>query len=127
MAICVSMGANLVCPFGTAPAALVVNSQTTVLGPSGPLATIMDSKPGANIPTFGMCNNPANPATVKPPPVFFTPAPCVPSIPAPWSPGSSTVLLGGLPALSNTSVCNCAYAGAPITITSPGQTNVLVP
>ncbi|MCL2633084.1 MAG: DUF4280 domain-containing protein [Oscillospiraceae bacterium] len=126
MAICACVGANMMCPFGTAPATLVANSQTTVLGPSGPLATIMDNKPGANVPTFGMCNNPANPATVRPPPVFFTPAPCVPNTSAPWMPGSSTVLIGGFPALNNSSTLMCAWGGV-ISMTNPGQTSVMVP
>jgi hypothetical protein len=114
----------MMCPFGTAPSTLIVNSQTNVIA-GAPVATIMDSKPGANIPPFGMCNNPANPATVRPPPVFFTPAPCVPNTPAPWVPGVATVLIGGFPALNNTCTLNCAWGGV-ITITNPGQQKVLI-
>jgi hypothetical protein len=125
MAICVCAGASMMCPFGTAPSTLIVNSQTTVLG-AAPLATIMDNKPNANIPPFAMCNNPANPATVRPPPVMFTPAPCVPNTTVPWTPGSPTVLLGSYPALNNTSTLMCAWGGV-ITITNPGQTTVMVP
>ena len=101
MGICVCMGANLQCSFGAAPSTLIVNSQSTVLVASKPAATIMDSKPMGNIPPFGMCSCPSNPATVKPPPVMFAPAPCVPVIPGVWTPGSPTVLLGGYPALNN--------------------------
>ena len=126
MGICVCMGANLQCSFGAAPSTLIVNSQTTVLVASKPAATIMDCKPMGNIPPFGMCSCPANPATVKPPPVMFAPAPCVPVITAPWTPGSPTVLLGGSPALNNSSKLMCAWGGV-ISVINPGQFQTNVP
>lgn len=126
MGIAVCMGAMLQCSFGTAPATLIVNSQTTTLVASKPMATIMDNKPMANIPTFGMCSCPGNPATIKPPPVGFAPAPCVPVIPAPWAPGSPTVLVGNFPALNNSSKLMCAYGGV-IQIVNPGQVQTMVP
>lgn len=125
MGVCVCMGANMMCSFGTTPSALIVNSQQTALTGT-PIATVMDNKPMANIPPFGMCNSVANPATKRPPPVFFTPAPCVPNIPAPWAPGSPTVLVGGKPALNNTSKLMCAWGGV-IQIVNPGQTQTMVP
>ena len=103
MGLCVCMGATLQCSFGMAPSTLIATSTPTVLVSNKPVATIMDNKPMANIPPFGMCNCPANPATVKPPPVGFAPAPCVPVIPAPWVPGSPTVMMGKYPALNNSS------------------------
>ena len=126
MGICVCMGANLQCSFGAAPSTLIVNSQTTVLVASKPAATIMDCKPMGNIPPFGMCSCPANPATVKPPPVMFAPAPCVPVITAPWRPGSPTVLLGGSPALNNSSKLMCAWGGV-ISVLNPGQFQTSIP
>ena len=120
------MGATLQCPFGVAPSTLVVNSQTTALASSRPIATIMDNKPMANIPPFGMCTCPANPATVKPPPVMFAPAPCVPVITAPWAPGSPTVLVGNYPALNNSSKLICQWGGV-ISIVNPGQMQTNVP
>lgn len=126
MGICVCMGAMLQCPFGVAPATLIVNSQSTVMVASKPMATIMDNKPMANIPTFGMCSCPANPATVKPPPVMFAPAPCVPMITAPWAPGSPTVLAGNFPALNNNSKLICQWGGV-ISIVNPGQVQTNVP
>ena len=125
MSVCVCAGANLMCPFGTAPAVLAAGAQTTVLT-SAVTATVMDNRPGVNIPTFGMCNNPGNPATSRPPPVFFTPAPCVPNTPAPWTPGAPAVLVGGIPALNNTSTLQCVWGGV-ITVVSPGQTAVILP
>lgn len=126
MGIFVCMGANLQCSFGAAPSTLAVNSQTTVLTASKPAATIMDCKPIANIPPFGMCSCPANPATVKPPPVMFAPAPCVPVISAPWAPGAPTVLAGGYPALNNSSKLMCAWGGV-ISVVNPGQVQTTVP
>ena len=126
MGICVCMGANLQCSFGAAPSTLIVNSQTTVLVASKPAATIMDCTPMGTIPPFGMCSCPANPATVKPPPVMFAPAPCVPVITAPWTPGSPTVLLGGSPALNNSSKLMCAWGGV-ISVLNPGQFQTSIP
>jgi len=126
MGVCVCMGATLQCPFGVAPSTLIVNSQTTVLDSSKPMATIMDNKPMANIPPFGMCSSPANPATVKPPPVMFAPAPCVPVITAPWAPGSPTVIAGNYPALNNSSKLICQWGGV-ISIVNPGQMQTTIP
>lgn len=126
MGICVCMGAMLQCPFGVAPSTLIVNSQVTALASSKPIATIMDNKPMANIPPFGMCSCPANPATVKPPPVMFAPAPCVPVITAPWAPGSPTVLVGKYPALNNSSKLICQWGGV-ISIVNPGQMQTNIP
>jgi Domain of unknown function (DUF4280) len=50
----------------------------------------------------------------------------VPAIPAPWVPGSPTVLVGGQPALSNASQCLCAYGGV-VTVMLPGQFQATVP
>ena len=126
MGICVCMGAMLQCPFGVAPSTLIVNSQVTALASSKPIATIMDNKPMANIPPFGMCSCPANPATVKPPPVMFAPAPCVPVITAPWAPGSPTVMVGKYPALNNSSKLICQWGGV-ISVVNPGQMQTNVP
>jgi hypothetical protein len=55
-----------------------------------------------------------------------TPAPCVPSILTPGVPGAPNVLIGGLPALDNTSTCACLYGGL-ISIDVPGSVKTLVP
>ncbi|HXI52640.1 MAG TPA: DUF4280 domain-containing protein, partial [Candidatus Saccharimonadales bacterium] len=62
MAQQVVAGAMMMCSFGVAPSALVVlpANQTMVGGP--PAANIMDNKPIVNIPPFGMCTTPSNPA-----------------------------------------------------------------
>lgn len=126
MGICACTGATMQCTFGAAPSTLIANAQTTVMVSSKPMGTIMDFKPMGNIPPFGMCNCPANPATIKPPPVMFAPAPCVPVIPAPWAPGSPTVLAGNFPALNNSSKLMCVWGGV-ISILNPGQTQTMIP
>jgi hypothetical protein len=52
--------------------------------------------------------------------------PCIPVTPAPWTPGSPTVMIGGAPALNSTSTLMCTWGGV-ITITMPGQMTVMVP
>jgi hypothetical protein len=54
------------------------------------------------------------------------PMPCTPIIPAPWIPGSPTVLIANMPALNDSCKLMCAYAGV-IQIVSPGQATIQVP
>jgi len=125
----VTSGALLQCTFGVAPSALIVLPQNKLLTGGPPAANIMDNKPIANIPPFGMCQSLANPtvaAATAAASGVLTPMPCVPVIPAPWSPGSATMLIGNIPALNNTCICNCAWGGV-ISITSPGQTATQIP
>ena len=129
MASQVAMGAMLQCSFGMAPSSLVVIPQSRVLADGPPAANIMDHKPMANILPFGMCQSLANPAVASATSAalgVLTPMPCIPVTTAPWAPGSPTVLLGGQPALNNTSKCMCNWAGV-ISITNPGTTKTMVP
>ena len=128
MSLQTCMGATLQCSFGAAPSSLAVlpvNRVQTVT----PDANIMDNKPLVNIMPFGMCSSAANPAVQAATAAalgVLTPMPCVPVIPAPWAPGSQTVLIANMPALNNTSKLMCAYAGV-IQIVNPGQSTVLIP
>lgn len=122
-------GATLMCSFGVAPSTLIVLPQNQVMTSNVPAANIMDNKPIANIPPFGMCTTPSNPAVASATAAamgVLTPMPCVPVIPAPWAAGSPTVLLGNMPALNNTSTLTCAWGGV-ITITVPGQVTEQIP
>lgn len=121
MAMAVRAGAMLKCSFGVAPSVLAVLPTNRVLN-GAPLATIMDYVPMVNIPPFGVCNCPANPAVVA----AGGAAPCTPLIVAPWAPGSPTVTIGGFPALNQSCQCMCTWGGV-ITVTNPGVTNVMVP
>jgi hypothetical protein len=126
----VVMGAMMKCSFGASPMALIVIRPTVLEGsPVGQAANIMDKVPIKNIPPFVMCSSVANPTVIAATAAalgVLTPMPCVPIIPAPWVPGSPTVLVDGFPALNNSSKCMCTWAGV-ITITSAGQTTVQIP
>jgi hypothetical protein len=128
MGMQVCMGAMMQCSFGAAPSSLIVLPQNQVLTGT-PAATIMDNVPIENIAPFGMCSSASNPQVISATAAaqgVLTPMPCVPVIPAPWAPGSPTVLIGDMPALNSDSKLICAWAGV-IQISSPGQTTVLVP
>ena len=124
----VCMGALLQCSFGLAPSTLVVLPTNKALTTT-PVATIADSQPVVNVPPFGMCQSIANPAVAAATAAalgVLTPMPCLPVPAGPWAPGSPTVLIGGTPALNNSSKLICAWGGV-ISITSPGQLTVQVP
>ena len=123
----VCAGALLKCSFGLAPGALLVLPASGVLT-GAPDANIMDSKPIVNIAPFGMCTSLANPMVAAATAAalgVLVPMPCLPMTTAPWVPGSATVLIGGMPALTDASKLMC-MAGGVIAITMPGQTTVAV-
>ena len=111
------------CTFGAAPAPLTVTSQATAVGGSMPFATIMDiPKPPM---TFGMCSSPANPTVASATAAamgVLTPMPCIPACAAPWAPGSPTVIVGGKPALNNSSKCMCNWGGVVSVTMTPAMT-----
>ena len=121
----VTMGAMMQCSFGMAPSTLVVIPQGPPVQTEKVLqATIMDFKPIANIPPFGMCQSMANPTVAAATAAalgVLTPMPCVPATVAPWTPGVPTVMVNKVPALNQPCTCNCMWAGV-ITITKPGST-----
>ena len=128
MPLQVCMGAMLKCSFGAAPSTLAVLPKNRVLTQT-PDANIMDNVPLVNIMPFGMCSSATNPAVIAATSAalgVFTPAPCVPVIPAPWAPGAPTVLIANIPALDNTCKLMCAWAGV-IQIVNAGQTTVQIP
>jgi hypothetical protein len=128
MAMQVCMGAAMQCSFGAAPSSLVVLPDKQVLT-GNPAANIMDGKPIVNVPPFGMCSSPANPMVAAATAAalgVLTPMACVPATPAPWAPGAPTVLIGGMPALDNSSKLMCTWGGV-IQIAAPGQGTVQIP
>ncbi|HEY0603853.1 MAG TPA: DUF4280 domain-containing protein [Herpetosiphonaceae bacterium] len=125
MGMQVCMGATLQCSFGVAPSTLVVLPQNAVLTTT-PAANIMDNKPIANVPPFGMCQSMANPAVAAATAAAMgalTPMPCMPVLTAPWIVGSPTVLLANMPTLSSDSKLICAFGGV-IQVVNPGQVTV---
>lgn len=115
-------GAMLKCSEGLAPGSLTVLPTGGSTADDKPTATIQDNVPMVNIAPFGMCKTQANPqvaAATAAAMGALTPQPCVPVIPAPWSPGSSIVTLNGVPALTDSSKCQCMWTGS-IEVTDPG-------
>jgi hypothetical protein len=129
MALPVVSTASLMCPFGLAPSTLVVIPQgPPVMMENKPAATIMDFKPFANIPPFGVCTSLTNPTVAAATAAalgVLTPMPCTP-VTTPWKPGSATVQINNFPALNNSSTCQCAFGGS-ISITYPGVATEQVP
>ncbi|AGC44493.1 MULTISPECIES: DUF4280 domain-containing protein [Myxococcus] len=122
----VVMGAVLQCSFGVAPSSLVVPPTSKVMGPV-PAANILDNKPIANIPPFGMCQSLANPTVAAATAAalgVLTPMPCVPATAAPWVPGCPKVMVGNMPALDSNSKLMCSYGGV-IQVVSPGQVKII--
>ncbi|POT56145.1 DUF4280 domain-containing protein [Citrobacter amalonaticus] len=124
----VCTGAILQCSFGLAPATLNVLPTNRTIVNSMPMANIMDNKPFVNILPFGMCNSIANPIVAAATAAAFgtlTPMPCIPATVAPWMPGSPTVMVGNMPALSAQSQLMCTWGGV-IQISFPGQVTTIV-
>jgi hypothetical protein len=115
-------GAQMMCVFGKIPAPLAVIPEGGLVTAGAPVATIMDAVPLMNIPTFGACSSPTNPAVIA---ALGAPVPCVPATIPPWAPGAPAVLVNGQPALTGESLCACAL-GVPecISIVFAGQVSV---
>ena len=128
MGFAVCGGAQIMCSFGMAPSALNVLPLNKTMS-NTPIANITDNKPMVTVMPFGMCTCLSNPTVASATAAalgVLTPMPCVPVLTAPWAPGSPTVLIGGQPALNNTSKLMCAYGGV-IQILNPATTNIQVP
>jgi hypothetical protein len=122
----VCMGASMTCSFGTAPSSLIVVPKNRVNSRNMPAANIMDNMAMVNVMPFTMCTTVTNPAVAAATSAalgVLTPQPCIPVTPAPWTPGSPTVLIGNMPALNNTCTLNCMWGGV-ISVTNAGQQTV---
>ena len=129
MAMNVCHGAMLKCSFGAAPSSMVVLPMNMVMTSNVPAANIMDHVPMMNIMPFGVCKSLANPTVAAATAAAMgalTPMPCIPNTPAPWTPGSPTVLLANQPALNNSSKLMCIWAGM-IEVSAPGQSTHIIP
>lgn len=121
----VTHGSMLQCSFGAAPSPITVLPLARVMASSQPAATILDNKPFLNIMPFGVCSSLANPAVASATAAAFgvlTPMPCTPVTGAPWAPGSPKTLIGGKPALTNSSKCVCSFGGVIQVTVAPAVT-----
>lgn len=117
-------GASLSCSMGTVPSTLNPGNPHVLTRQGTLVATVTDHVPMLNVPPFGMCRSLANPAVAAATAAAagtLTPMPCVPLTPAPWTPGSSKVRIGGRPALGDNASLVCVWAGQ-IQVDSTGST-----
>jgi Domain of unknown function (DUF4280) len=118
----VCSGAALQCSFGTSPSTFAASGvQVDATAPAGVVTDVAAS----NVPPFALCTSLANPQVASATSAasgVLTPQPCVPVL-SPWTPGSSRVTIGEVPALDDSSQCNCSWGGV-ITVSSAGQTSV---
>jgi hypothetical protein len=123
----VTATSQLLCSFGLAPSVLNVLPDKRVLVEGKPAACITDMVPILNIPPFGMCTSMANPMVAAATAAalgVLTPMPCIPVTAGPWAPPAAQTLLGGIPALTSSGQCHCAWGGV-ITILFPGSVKTL--
>ncbi len=123
----VIMGASMSCSMGAAPSKLIV-ARPNITAPKLPAGNIHDSKPIKNIPPFGLCKAPSNPAVqaiIASSSGATTQAPCLPALAGPWSPGAKKVTVDNQPALHDGCKLTCQWSGN-IKIDDPGQTVVEV-
>jgi Domain of unknown function (DUF4280) len=121
----VSTGATISCSMATPPAQvpLTATPKATPVDAGTSAANVEDYVPLTNIPSFGMCGAPSNPAVAAATAAkagAFTPAPCAPAVSAPWTAGAAKVKVSGQPALHQGCQATCAWGGL-ITISSPGN------
>lgn len=121
----VSAGAMISCSMATPPTPmpLATTPKATPVTVEAPAASTQDFVPLTNVPSFGMCAAMANPAVAAATAAksgAFTPAPCMPALSTPWTPGASGVQISGQPALHQGCQATCAWGGV-ITILSPGN------
>lgn len=123
----VGMTSLLSCSSGVSPDTLIVLPDTNVIMEGMLAGNMMDMIPFANIPGFIECISLVNPevlsATIAAAGVL-TPMPCTPMTFEPWITEDVTVLVTELPALDQTSILICDYAGV-IVVDEPGNFSVL--
>ena len=125
----VTMGAPLQCTFGASSSSLVLTPENKTNSNKKPAGTIMDNVPVKNIPPFGMCSAPTNPAVATATTAaggVLTPQPCIPAISAPWTPPATGVMINKKPALLDTCKLMCNWLGV-ISINNAGQANTPTP
>lgn len=126
MSFSVCTGAVLKCPFGAAPAPFNALPAPRVLIGGRPAGVMTDMAPVVNIPPFGMCQNPANPAVAAATAAamgVLTPMPCIPVPAGGWTQTARKVQIGGQNALTDGSTLMCAWGGQ-ITVQFAGQVSV---
>lgn len=126
MSFCVCTGGMIKCPFGSVPVPFNALPAPRVLVNGRPAGVMTDMIPMVNVPSFGMCQNPANPTVAAATAAamgVLTPMPCIPVPAGTWLKTSLRVMIGGKPAMTDGSTLMCAWGGQ-ITVQFSGQTTV---
>lgn len=119
----VGTAAIIKCSFGMAPTPFVVTPERTVKAELMLMGNIMDMEPFKNIEPFGLCTSPLNPEVIA---AEGAPMPCVPAPITPWMSAALNVLVQGSPAIDQTAMLMCTWAGV-INVMEPGNFSVKVP
>ena len=117
------------CSFGMVPTPLIVLPDRTILAEAMLMGNITDFVPIANIEPFGECISLANPEVLAATTAaggVLTPMPCIPVTVDPWLSEAITVMVQGAPAIDQTAIVMCLWAGV-ISIVEPGNFTVHVP
>jgi hypothetical protein len=96
---------------------------STIMGSTGPIGTMSDCIPFANITPFGICRSILNPTTAALTAAalgVLTPGPCIPIPAGVWIPVKPTVISPKGPIINNDAMLICAYGGL-IKAIVPGQ------
>ena len=107
-----TVGTLMMCDFGVAPSPLLVEP-LGVFANDLPAANILNIIPIVNIPPFVLCESPMNPEVIALTVAALgvpTPAPCLPIVVDPWV-APSTVLIDGMPVLTEGAFCECLWGG----------------
>ena len=130
MSLAVVGEASLIqCIFGLTPSPLIVLPDRTVMAEGLLMGNISDFIPLANIEPFGECISLANPVVATATALaggVLQPQPCIPVTVAPWVSEALTVMVMGFPAIDQTAILMCTWAGV-IHIDEPGNLTVMVP
>ncbi|MEO5729600.1 MAG: DUF4280 domain-containing protein [Byssovorax sp.] len=122
-------GTTLTCIMGLTPTVFIANPLpgAPLINGISPAATI-DQVLLTNIPSFGMCTSPTNPAVIAATTAALgvpTPAPCVPVPAGPWAPPSLVAHANTLPLATVASKCICALGGLiSVTVPVPGPADL---
>lgn len=124
----ITTGTLLTCkPWGTVPMPMNVLPLNRVMTGKLPTATMTDTIPFLNIPSFIMCTSKLNPAVIS---IMASTlgavqmAPCVPAPAGPWMMAGMRVLAGKKPVVTKSSCLMCMWAGM-ITPMTPVQMTTL--
>lgn len=124
----VATTSEIKCSYGTTPTPLVIVGRT-VMAEGMLMGNIMDIVPLVNIEPFGLCSSLLNPEVAAATAAawgILTPMPCIPVTVTPWISEALTVHVQGFPAIDQTAILMCTWAGI-ITVIEPGNFTVMVP